>query len=75
MPAPFTAAFLNQYLSPRRASRSDPAMRSFASSRSSTCRRSFNMPLFVFRPLLTRMALRWTEGKRTELPSCAEARQ
>jgi len=66
----FIAAFLNQYLAnaPRFAIHStlgDEQLGVFAIIYMPAV--AINMlSLFVFRPLLTRMALRWTEGKRTE---------
>ena len=68
----FIAAFLNQYLAnaPRFAIHSalgDEQLGVFAIIYMPAV--AINMlSLFVFRPLLTRMALRWTEGKRTESP-------
>ena len=66
----FVAAFLNQYLAnaPRfaiHASLGDEELGVFAIIYMPAV--AINMlSLFVFRPLLTRMALRWTEGKRGE---------
>ena len=69
----FIAAFLNQYLAnaPRFAihtSLGDEALGVFAIIYMPAV--AINMlSLFVFRPLLTRMALRWAEGKRGEFLS------
>lgn len=66
----FVAAFLNQYLAnaPRfaiHAALGDEELGVFAIIYMPAV--AINMlSLFVFRPLLTRMALRWTEGKRGE---------
>lgn len=66
----FLAAFLNQYLAnaPRfaiHAALGDEELGVFAIIYMPAV--AINMlSLFVFRPLLTRMALRWTEGKRDE---------
>ena len=66
----FIAAFLNQYLAnaPRfaiHANLGDEQLGVFAIIYMPAV--AINMlSLFVFRPLLTRMALRWTEGKRGE---------
>lgn len=66
----FVAAFLNQYLAnaPRfaiHAALGDEELGVFAIIYMPAV--AINMlSLFVFRPLLTRMALRWTEGKRAE---------
>ena len=66
----FLAAFLNQYLAnaPRfaiHAALGDEELGVFAIIYMPAV--AINMlSLFVFRPLLTRMALRWTEGKRGE---------
>lgn len=66
----FVAAFLNQYLAnaPRfaiHAALGDEELGIFAIIYMPAV--AINMlSLFVFRPLLTRMALRWTEGKRGE---------
>ena len=69
----FIAAFLNQYLAnaPRfaiHASLGDEELGVFAIIYMPAV--AINMlSLFVFRPLLTRMALRWAEGKREEFLS------
>ena len=69
----FMAAFLNQYLAnaPRfaiHASLGDEELGVFAIIYMPAV--AINMlSLFVFRPLLTRMALRWAEGKREEFLS------
>ena len=69
----FIAAFLNQYLAnaPRfaiHASLGDEELGVFAIIYMPAV--AINMlSLFVFRPLLTRMALRWAEGKRREFLS------
>lgn len=69
----FIAAFLNQYLAnaPRfaiHASLGDEELGVFAIIYMPAV--AINMlSLFVFRPLLTRMALRWAEGKRVEFLS------
>ena len=69
----FVAAFLNQYLAnaPRfaiHASLGDEELGVFAIIYMPAV--AINMlSLFVFRPLLTRMALRWAEGKREEFLS------
>lgn len=69
----FIAAFLNQYLAnaPRfaiHASLGDEELGVFAIIYMPAV--AINMlSLFVFRPLLTRMALRWAEGKRKEFLS------
>ena len=69
----FIAAFLNQYLAnaPRfaiHASLGDEELGIFAIIYMPAV--AINMlSLFVFRPLLTRMALRWAEGKREEFLS------